>query len=125
MTEHTSISIDTEDALTFNHEQFVEFFHKHVHGSEEEATTWANIQITMRAAATRAAMRASRMKDIVLSVVNVQKDEEYTRVLLKGSNPYYEGSDVTLVFEYEEEILNVPETGTEFILKLKDISENK
>ena len=51
-----------------------------------------------------------------VEVVNVQKDEEYTRVLMKGSGDY--GLTITLVFEYDREIPNPPEVGESWALAL-------
>lgn len=52
ITEHTSISIDLEDALTFNKKQFVKFYKEYVHGSKKEASQWADMQIAARILAT-------------------------------------------------------------------------
>ena len=65
------------------------------------------------------------MKDTVLKVTELLRDEEYTRLVLKGESPYYKDSIITLAMEYQEEVLNIPEIGEEFILKLKGIHEDK
>ena len=58
ITEHTSISMNTEDALTFSREQFAEFYQEHVWGaSKGEANQWADMQLAMRGAAAKVATR--------------------------------------------------------------------
>ncbi len=56
-----------------------------------------------------------------VEVVNVQKDEEYTRVLFKGAGD--NGLAITLVFEYDREIPNPPEVGEKWELSLYGLSE--